>query len=136
MNKTTVNYPVIMNSDLIAPCGMNCSLCIGFLREKNRCAGCGGNRRLCRIKNCEKLKPSGSGFCFECSIFPCARLKQLDKRYRTKYGMSMLDNLEYICEHGIKSFIEKEKKRWACSECGGILSVHRDACVFCGGKKE
>ena len=27
-------------SGLIAACGMNCGLCIGFLREKKPCGGC------------------------------------------------------------------------------------------------
>ena len=26
--------------NLIAPCGMNCILCWGYIREKNRCPGC------------------------------------------------------------------------------------------------
>ena len=29
-----------MKPILIACCGMNCNLCIGFLREKNKCPGC------------------------------------------------------------------------------------------------
>ena len=26
--------------DLIAPCGMNCNICMAYLREKNKCPGC------------------------------------------------------------------------------------------------
>ena len=29
-----------MKSELIAPCGMNCGICYGYLREKNKCPGC------------------------------------------------------------------------------------------------
>ena len=29
-----------LDATLIAPCGMNCGICVGHLREKNRCAGC------------------------------------------------------------------------------------------------
>lgn len=29
-----------INRNLIAPCGMNCGVCIAYLREKNRCQGC------------------------------------------------------------------------------------------------
>ncbi len=47
-----------MKSSLITPCGMNCALCLGYLREKNRCNGCNNsNIRYCvncRIKNCDK----------------------------------------------------------------------------------
>jgi len=123
----------------IAPCGMNCGICIGFLRDRNPCAGCFGDdgRKprhcvICRIKNCEELKAPDKRFCFQCAKFPCARLKQLDKRYRTKYHMSMIANLELIREIGPKEFVARERLRWTCPDCGGVLSAHRDACPNCG----
>ena len=66
--------------------------------------------------------------------FPCAGLKQPDRRYRTKYGMSMIENLEAIKESGIRKFIQKEKKRWTCPECGGTICIHRPQCPSCGRK--
>jgi len=124
---------------LIATCGMNCGLCIGFLREKKPCGGCfrrdHKNKpelyRSCRIKNCELLAQTESGFCYECSKFPCARLKGLDQRYRSKYGMSMIENLHYIQENGMLSFLESEQERWTCRECDFGVSVHRDYCLNC-----
>ena len=96
-----MNMPI--KSSLIAPCGMICGICKAYLREKKRCPGCRGideNKSFsvvnCRIKNCDELKKHDAKFCFECEKLPCARLKQLDKRYRTKYSMSMLENLECI----------------------------------------
>ncbi|MBT3273226.1 MAG: DUF3795 domain-containing protein [Spirochaetales bacterium] len=124
---------------MIAPCGMNCALCIGHLRVKNRCPGCRDSRDalkprhcvICRIKTCEESgKPNK--YCFECSSFPCRRLRDLDKRYRTKYGMSMIENLEFIRDFGIRKFVAHEKERWACPECGNAVSVHRDECARCG----
>lgn len=38
---------------LIAPCGMNCSICMAYLREKNKCPGCRGNdidKPITRVK--------------------------------------------------------------------------------------
>jgi hypothetical protein len=29
-----------IKTTLIAPCGMNCAVCLGFLRKEKRCAGC------------------------------------------------------------------------------------------------
>ncbi len=124
---------------LIAPCGMNCGICIGHMREKNPCGGCfkkdDKNKpehcRSCNIVNCELLAKTGSGFCYDCEIYPCARLKQLDKRYRTKYGMSMMKNLEYIQRNGLDEFLKKEENRWTCKECGSGLCVHRDFCLNC-----
>jgi hypothetical protein len=88
-------------------------------------------RLRCQIKNCEKVQQSQSGFCYECDQFPCARLKHLDKRYRTKYGMSMLENLEFIQTKGLPSFIKKEKSRWRCPLCGGTICVHKHLCSSC-----
>ena len=123
--------------DLIAPCGMNCALCIAHQRAKNHCAGCLSDTfkatycQRCYIKNCVKLQDTHLSFCFECDTYPCKRFKNLDKRYRSKYGMSMLKNLEFIQEFGIEKFIEKEKGLWTCVKCGHMLSVHRDSCIYC-----
>ena len=128
----------IANSDLIAPCGMNCGICLGYLREKNKCSGCRDTDgykpnycHSCKIYNCEILKNTKSGFCYECKDMPCQRLKQLDKRYRTKYHMSMLENLEYIKNNGLKEFIQSEAERWKCDNCGGTKCVHRGICLEC-----
>ena len=128
-----------INKTLIAPCGMNCGICLGFLRDKNKCLGClnmGKNKpgycRKCIIKNCELLAKTESNFCYDCEKYLCTGLKQLDKRYRTKYNMSMLENLENIQKLGLNEFLMLQQKRWACSKCGGIICVHRGYCLNCG----
>jgi len=88
--------------------------------------------RRCIIINCEVIKTNSSGFCYECEKFPCRRLKQLDKRYRTKYAMSMLENLTNIRELGLAAFVAGEKERWRCLKCGGTICVHRGYCYNCG----
>lgn len=134
MTTTSMKY-----QDLIAPCGMNCGLCIGYLRVKKPCGGCfkinDENKpkhcRSCNIANCDSLVNTESGFCFECKTYPCTRLKRLDKRYRTKYGMSMLENLNYIQKFGIEKFFRNEEKKWSCRECNSGLCVHRSFCLNC-----
>jgi hypothetical protein len=124
---------------LIAACGMNCGICIGYLREKKPCGGCFKKDdlnkpnvcRSCAIVNCAFLTKTESGFCYDCEKFPCSRLKQLDKRYRTKYSMSMIDNLIFIRMNGMEKFLENEQKRWTCAVCGSGISVHRDYCLNC-----
>jgi hypothetical protein len=71
----------------------------------------------------------------DCDRFPCLRLKQLDKRYRTKYGMSMLDNLAAIKKEGIRKFIKAQKKKYTCNKCGAAICVHRGICLRCDKKK-
>ena len=95
----------IIKSGLIAPCGMNCALCMArLIREKNQCPGCRGDELgkpkhcvQCVIVNCDHFKETKNKYCSsKCAKFPCTRLRNLDKRYRTKYHMSMLENLKYI----------------------------------------
>src|SRR5512137_2416920 len=118
---------------LVAPCGMDCAICSAFLREKNRCDGCySANRkcsRNCTLAACMQVK---NRFYHACDAFPCRRLEQLDKRYRTRYHMSMLDNLETIRKQGIRAFVKSERERWTCRTCGGTIDVHHGKCSACG----
>lgn len=125
--------------DLIAPCGINCRLCMAYGREKRACPGCRGDDAAkakscltCRMKNCEKLVKGGFEYCFECDTFPCERVIHLDIRYRTTYAASPIDNLVYIRNNGIMKFVDTENERWACPECGAILCMHRPQCLSCG----
>jgi len=61
-------------------------------------------------------------FCYDCAEFPCDRLRHLDERYRTRYGMSEIENLEYIRDHRLEQFLEHERGRWVSDQ--GVLCVH------------
>jgi len=132
----------LITREKIAPCGMDCALCMAISRKKDPCPGCRGPDEgkpkycvQCKMVTCSRSADSRDGqFCFTCDSFPCKRLKDLDKRYRTKYSMSMLENLATIRDEGLDRFIDKEKKKWICKGCGGIVSVHRDNCLACGYK--
>ncbi len=124
----------------IAPCGMNCGICLGYLRKKNKCPSCrkDTNHEYCKkciIRKCKYLKEKNSKYCFKCEKYPCRRLKQLDKRYKTRYNISMLENLEFIKEFGIRKFIKAENKRWKCEKCRGVICVHRGFCLNCKNKE-
>jgi hypothetical protein len=132
--KTSVTF----GRSLIAPCGMNCGTCIAYLRDRNKCAGCrlitkdnSVTRMVCIVRNCTSLRETSSQFCYECEKFPCKRIKQLDKRYRTKYRTSFIQNLETIKEFGITAFLSNEAIRWTCPGCGSVLCCHREKCLVC-----
>lgn len=137
MNKYILNRDFTNNS--IAPCGMNCGTCIAYLRVVKPCPGCrfknNGTKPKhcdsCIIKNCEYLAQTESGFCFDCPKFPCTRMKNLDKRYRQNYGISLIENLNKIKELGLSAFIEAEQNHWKCKTCGSVLCVHRNLCLGC-----
>ncbi len=124
---------------LIAQCGMNCGICAAYLRTKNKCFGCKISdvgkteaRLRCKILNCGVSGADKVEFCFQCDAFPCDKIKHLDKRYRTKYAMSMIENLLDIKELGIRKFLANEHKRWLCPRCGGTICVHKGYCLTCG----
>lgn len=126
--------------ELIAPCGMNCALCSRYLAYANNltrshCIGCRPSKKNCGVKNkCTGTKNISEGnipFCFECSQYPCKSLHHLDERYRKNYGMSMIDNLEFIHKNGIAQFIKSQYKKHHCSQCGNLISVHNNKCFKC-----
>ena len=127
--------------ELIAPCGMNCGICVAYFgytmegkKRKHSCNTCRLRESRCAFikQQCEKLATKQIEYCFECAGFPCENLKTLDKRYRNIYGMSMIENLIYIKENGIEQFLKNEQERWKCPNCGGIICVHNKICYTCG----
>ena len=128
-----------ITADLIAPCGMDCALCRAYGRAKNPCPGCNGDDSAkpgycvrCKIKTCDQIASGTREFCWGCEKLPCDTLRKLDKRYRAKYGMSMLANLQRIGEVGVETFVGEEARKWTCPGCGELLSVHRPECAHCG----
>lgn len=132
-----------ISENLIAPCGMNCSLCRSYQAMSYDLKQHGFNYKYCpgcipRGKNClhmgdqcELLAHGRVRFCFECQNFPCKRLKALDKRYRTKYHMSMIANLTFIQQNGLEMFLEKEGETWHCTTCDGLICCHNGLCLQC-----
>jgi len=132
-----------MEEKLIAPCGMNCGVCVSYqamkyeLKKKGfgkkYCVGCLPRGKNCTFmeKHCDLLGKGLVRFCYECENFPCRRLKDLDKRYRTKYHMSMIENLDFIKAYGIGSFLQKEVAKWRCHECGEMICCHNGLCLNC-----
>jgi len=132
-----------MKEDLIAPCGMNCSLCIAYQFSeldlnnkgfhKTYCPGCVPRGKNCTYmgENCKQITKGLIRFCYECLEFPCERLKYLDKRYQTKYHMSMIENLKNIKAQGMNCFLKGQEIKWLCNECGGVICCHNGLCLTC-----
>ena len=98
------------------------------------CTGCRPRDKKCAFlkKRCRLLLDGDVKYCYECEDFPCERLEHLDKRYRTHFRMSMIENLEYIRDHGINEFLEKEQEKWQCPTCSGVICCHNGICFDCG----
>ena len=136
-----------LSAELIAPCGMNCALCSSYLALTNKlksksvkmpyCTGCRARNKQCAFikKSCIRLLKAEVDFCFECSDFPCVRLKTLDVRYKSRYRMSMIDNSRFIKEHGMQKFLEEQEKTWKCPTWNGLISCHNGLCFNCDLEK-
>ena len=126
LNWQTLSRMEKINRNLIAPCGMNCGICAAYLRKKNACAGCNKieadspkTRVSCRIRICPQRRGK---YCHDCADYPCDRLMRLDKRYRARYGMSEIENLEFIRARGVNEFIKRERRKWQSAR--GVFCVH------------
>ncbi|WP_165023940.1 DUF3795 domain-containing protein [Dysgonomonas sp. ZJ279] len=93
-------------SGRIPACGVFCGGCPTYIREKNPCPGADINR-----KRCEKCKTfhlccseKGITYCYQCSIFPCAKFKAFSKRW-LKYGQDFIKNQELLRRIGEKDFL-------------------------------
>ena len=68
--------------------------------------------------------------CAPCDA-PCRRLKYLDRQYRAKYHISMMENLSVIRERGMQAFLRQQEEDYRCPACGEIVCVHRQECPSC-----
>lgn len=129
------------DAQLIAQCGINCGTCVGFFgytmsgkKRKHTCIGCRTRASLCAFikKKCKRLANKELvEFCFECSDFPCELMERIEKTYTQRYGLSLIENLNYIKEKGMDAFLEHEEERWTCPTCGGVICVHTKRCYNC-----
>lgn len=123
---------------LLAPCGANCTVCYKYHAKKNACPGClvVGKKpehcRKCRIKDCVDEK--GIVRCFECSAFPCKRVKNLDRSYQKRYQVSLISNAKCARDKGVSAFLKTDSERLKCQHCGGVLIVQDKVCSDCGQK--
>ena len=132
-----------MKAELIAPCGMNCALCASYLAMTHGvrgkgvrlpyCAGCRQRPKICALlkKRCGRLRLGNANYCFECPEFPCHGLATIDKRYRERYRMSMVENLMAIERDGMDQFLKAQRKTWPCPKCGGTVCCHNGLCFHC-----
>ena len=120
---------------------MNCAICSRYLAyvnglKRSRCIGCRSGNRKCEylFQKCTGINHNSKGnalFCFECPEYPCKQINRMNNRYRKNYNMSVKDNLRFINDKGITKFITEQYKKYRCSKCGGLISIHNRKCFKC-----
>lgn len=125
--------------ELVAPCGMNCGVCKWYLafsrgvpKEKGKVSHCNGCRlraKNCYIKRgCKKLRTNQVKYCYECVDMPCKNREHLEGRYQERYATSLVGNLRELKEKGMAKFLQSQKTRFKCPNCGDVVSVHDQKC--------
>ena len=135
-----------LTPELIAPCGMNCGLCKAYLAythgiptqrgKVTHCAGCILRAKNCYVKRgCKQLSKNKINYCYQCQDMPCKNLDRLDRRYRERYDMSMVENQKMLKTNGVEAFLAEQAERYRCPNCGAVVSVHDGKCYSCGYKR-
>lgn len=142
-----------MSFKLDAYCGLYCGGCfimnayrqnrtdcfpdnwISPIHDKDfKCHGCKSeivfeNCRGCRIRECAKSK--NIEFCNECSEFPCENIKKFEE-WDLAHHKVAIHSLETIKEIGVQKWLENQKDRWVCANCGFPFSWFEENCIKCG----
>lgn len=145
----------VKNEDLLKTagiCGLYCESCtcyIGTKEDRKRleilsqrsgrpvedfiCDGCRTKRasyycRDCYMKNCAKQK--SISFCFECSEYPCGRIKEFKEQM--PHRIELFDSLQYLKENGLGEWENKMRRDYTCPGCGSINSAYDIKCGKCG----
>lgn len=128
-----MKMPEEIDSNLFAPCGVNCISCNKYL---NPCSGCLTGSRgkskstlKCKLKACYYKK--SFKYCGRCSEFPCKLIKKHDKNNIKRYDFSSYESAKRIKTTGIGKIITQDKERWTCPKCGGIITYQDKKCSEC-----
>ncbi len=110
------------------PCGLYCGAC-----GAEDCNGCRSDFiddhvRTCEFRQCAKDK-SIEACCF-CADYPCLQLSDfMSDKWPHHWTMSA--NLQFIREHGIQIWLERQALEWSCSACGAHTHWYQKNCT-CG----
>jgi hypothetical protein len=147
---------------LVGICGLYCETCPYYLAyrendleqlqktsqesgipiEEIRCDGCLSDKVMRRCVECRHGFRKCAGdmkvtWCFQCPDFPCERLKSFTAVHIVD-GMShhahVIDDLQYMRDHGIEQWVQKQEKAGRCPQCGKRLYWFTLECPNCHTK--
>lgn len=123
-----------------APCGIWCGSCPSFGKTCNGCAPDDPqqdrkSKWRCRLRVCCYEKQQ-LDYCMDCEQFPCPdhdkkliRSHPEDPRFR--YRHEIPDNFRKLRELGTERYIQYQRKRFTCPECGGPVYWYHYTCGRC-----
>lgn len=97
-------------------CGLNCSLCPNYHSKGiSKCPGCGGldfylKHPSCSVINCN-IKHDNVEFCYECSLYPCSKYKDISKTDSFITYNKVLSDFKLCNNIGIDKYIDILNKK-------------------------
>lgn len=151
-----------MNKDyeqLVGICGIYCGTCNIYLASKLddkeelkkisardnipiqeiHCDGCLSDSVYSPCRECghgfrECAKEKKVTWCFQCTDFPCQRLKSF-KDIHIVNGIShhehLIEDLAYMKDHGVGQWVEQQEKKGQCPKCGKMRYWFSKECPDC-----
>jgi hypothetical protein len=112
--------------------------CLGNVpNEELACGGCKSNTiyagcSTCSLRRCAREK--NIEHCIDCADFPC-------KSYSTWQTVAKFlphtheaaSSLKVIKSNGVDYWLDAQRRRWSCPECGTPFSWYASVCYTCGG---
>jgi len=134
-----------------APCGLYCGACGTVLADKEGsyeelakkwgmkpedlvCHGCKSETvavfcQKCTFRDCVVSKKIE--YCFQCDDFPCKDLVNFRNDQAAHHSV-VLHNLNRMKEVGIEQWLEEQRSRWSCTQCGTSSFWYDTTCRKCG----
>jgi len=113
--------------DNISPAPLECSGC----KTNSLYEGC----RRCGIRACAAEKKVEA--CILCSEYPCGlvneRLQMVERiKNVLPHCAVMFKNLDSLKEQGQAFWLEEQRKKWSCPDCGTPFTWYQEKCDKCG----
>ena len=116
--KNEYHNQIIKTHYTLGCCGIDCGLCPRFYTKgDSKCPGCFGpdfadKHPPCAIANC-CFKKNNLEACGLCNNYPCNRYENTEKTLKDSFvtHKKMLQNHDFIKEHGLDVFIKEQKLR-------------------------
>ena len=111
--------------------------------DELRCDGCLSDRLAVHCRDCRHgfrtcAAEKQVTWCFECDEFPCQRLEAF-KAVLIVNGIShhehVIEDLQYMKQHGIEKWVKKQDRAARCPECGEVLYWFDKKCPDCHRKE-
>lgn len=144
-----------LKKELLAPCGLWCGVCSIYIAHRDNntkfkekllpvyrafakdvediaCTGCLSDGivfpvcRACPVKKCCEEKNIDG--CYQCDEFPCKFVDNFPIPVGKKV---ILRAIPFWRDHGTEKFVEEEKKRYHCPNCGNQLFRGAKRCNKC-----